>query len=105
MGIVNLEAMACEVPVVATRTGGIPEVVTDDQTGLLVPIEPRADGSGEPADPDRFALDLADRITVLLDDPERAQAMGVAGRRRAVQHFSWETIAKRTVALYSSVLA
>jgi alpha-maltose-1-phosphate synthase len=103
MGIVNLEAMACRAAVVATATGGIPEVVADGETGLLVPIEQQADGSGTPLDPDRFAADLAEAVTALLEDPARAEAMGDAGRRRAVEHFSWATIAERTVDLYRSV--
>ncbi|MGN6333720.1 MAG: glycogen synthase [Motilibacteraceae bacterium] len=104
MGIVNLEAMACEVPVVATATGGIPEVVADGETGLLVPIEQVADGSGTPVDPNRFVADLAARLTEVVEDRDRAQAMGVAGRRRAVEHFSWAAIADRTMEVYRSVL-
>ena len=104
LGIVNLEAMACEPPVVATATGGIPEVVADAETGLLVPIDPAADGSGEPREPQRFARDLADRVNGLLTDPRRARAMGAAGRRRAVEHFSWSAVAERTVELYRAVL-
>ena len=103
MGIVNLEAMACETPVVATATGGIPEVVADGETGLLVPIEQVDDGSGTPVDPDRFETDLADAITRVLEDPARAAEMGRAGRRRAVEHFSWTAVAERTVEVYESV--
>ncbi|MGP3964233.1 glycogen synthase [Nonomuraea sp. 3N208] len=101
MGIVNLEAMACETAVVATATGGIPEVVADGETGLLVPIDQGADGT--PHDPDRFAADLADRVNTLLADPDRAAAMGKAGRARAVEHFSWERIAHRTMELYATL--
>ena len=104
MGIVNLEAMACEVPVVATATGGIPEVVADGETGLLVPIAQAADGSGTPLDPSLFEADLAARLTELLADPERARSMGEAGRRRAVEQFSWATIATRTLDLYRTLL-
>jgi starch synthase len=103
MGIVNLEAMACEVPVVATATGGIPEVVADGQTGLLVPIEQTLDGSGAPLDASRFEADLAARLTELLDDPERARQMGHAGRRRAVESFSWAAIATQTLDLYRTL--
>ncbi|WP_336215182.1 glycogen synthase [Nonomuraea sp. LPB2021202275-12-8] len=101
MGIVNLEAMACETPVVATATGGIPEVVADGETGLLVPIDQGPDGT--PHDADRFAADLAARVNALLGDPARATAMGRAGRDRAVEHFSWERIARRTADLYASL--
>ncbi|GGL07563.1 glycogen synthase [Sphaerisporangium melleum] len=101
MGIVNLEAMACETAVVATATGGIPEVVADGETGLLVPIDQAADG--EPLDADVFADAIAERVTRLLSDPSLATAMGRAGRRRAVDHFSWSAIATRTQAVYASV--
>ncbi|MER6512179.1 glycogen synthase [Nonomuraea sp. NPDC001636] len=101
MGIVNLEAMACETPVVATATGGIPEVVADGETGLLVPIDQGPDGT--PHDPEAFAADLAERVNALLADPARAAEMGRAGRARAVEHFSWERIARRTLDLYTSL--
>jgi starch synthase len=104
MGIVNLEAMACEAAVVATATGGIPEVVADGDTGLLVPIEQADDGTGTPLRPERFVADLAERINALLADPERAAAMGKAGRRRAVERFSWPEIARRTLEAYRRLL-
>jgi len=104
LGIVNLEAMACETAVVATRTGGIPEVVEDGATGLLVPFEPRDDGSRAPVDPGRFATDIAERVNELVRDPARAAEMGKAGRRRAIEHFSWRAIAEQTVDLYRSLL-
>ncbi|MFG1677831.1 glycogen synthase [Micromonospora sp. NPDC049282] len=103
MGIVNLEAMACETAVVATATGGIPEVVADGETGLLVPIEQAGDGSGTPLDPERFVADLAARMNELLADPARIAAFGAAGRRRAVEHFSWSAIVEQTLAVYHSV--
>ncbi|RZU48417.1 glycogen synthase (ADP-glucose) [Krasilnikovia cinnamomea] len=104
MGIVNLEAMACETAVVATATGGIPEVVADGETGLLVPIAQADDGTGTPVDPDRFVADLAAALTTLLEDPDRARQMGLAGRRRAVETFSWASIAEDTARVYRSVL-
>lgn len=105
MGIVNLEAMACETAVVATATGGIPEVVADGETGILVPIDQVDDGTGTPRDPDRFAADIAESVNALLRDPARAGAMGKAGRERAVSQFSWTEIAHRTHELYASLLA
>jgi starch synthase len=104
LGIVNLEAMACELPVVATATGGIPEVVADGETGYLVAIEQVDDGTGTPVDPDRFVADLAAAITEVVEAPERAAEMGKAGRRRAVEHFSWAAIADHTMEVYRSVL-
>jgi alpha-maltose-1-phosphate synthase len=105
LGIVNLEAMACEAPVVATRTGGIPEVVEDGVTGLLVPFEPSDDGSRDPVDRDGFVHGIAERIDELLANPERAAALGRAGRVRAVERFSWPAIAAETVRLYRGLLA
>jgi starch synthase len=104
MGIVNLEAMACETAVVATATGGIPEVVADGDTGLLVTIEQVPDGTGTPLYPDKFVADLAATMTRLIVDPARAGQMGLAGRRRAVSQFSWSRIAEDTMAVYRSVL-
>ena len=92
LGIVNLEAMACEAAVVASAVGGIPEVVEDGVTGLLVPLD------------DDFAETFAARVNELLADPERAKRMGEAGRRRAIERFSWSAVAAETVALYESLL-
>jgi starch synthase len=104
LGIVNLEAMACELAVVATATGGIPEVVVDGETGWLVPIEQVADGSGAPVDPDRFVSDLAWALNQAVSDPQRARRFGQAGRRRVVESFSWSSIGEQTMAVYESVL-
>jgi starch synthase len=103
LGIVNLEAMACEAAVVASAVGGIVEVVEDGVTGLLVPFEPRDDGTQEPRDPDRFAADFAAAVDELLADPARAEEMGRAGRRRAVELFSWPAIARETVGVYEEL--
>src|SRR4051794_2191794 len=104
LGIVNLEAMACEAAVVATATGGIVEVVVDGETGLLVPIEPGDDGTGAPRDPQRFAAAFAERVNALLADPGRAREMGRAGRERAVREFAWPAIAEQTSALYRRLI-
>jgi starch synthase len=104
LGIVNLEAMACATAVVATATGGIPEVVEDGVTGLLVPFDPVDDPSRVPRDPERFVDDLAERINMLLADPELTRQLGEAGRRRAVAEFGWRVVAERVEALYDRVL-
>ncbi|UEJ83193.1 glycogen synthase [Brachybacterium halotolerans subsp. kimchii] len=104
LGIVNLEAMACGIPVVASATGGIPEVVVDGETGYLVPLEQVQDGTGTPLDPERFVADLAATLTRMIGDPERAREMGAASRRRAAEHFSWTAIAERTLEVYETVL-
>jgi starch synthase len=105
LGIVNLEAMACETAVVATATGGIVEVVQDGVTGLLVPFEPRDDGTREPRDPEAFAHAIAERLNALVGDPERARRMGRAGRERVVERFAWPAIAEQTAALYRRLAA
>ena len=103
-GIINLEAMACETAVVASAVGGIPEVVVPGETGLLVPFESAGGTSFEPRDPERFERDLAAAIAELMADPERREAMGRAGRKRAVEHFGWDAIARRTVDLYRALV-
>ncbi|MCC6179513.1 MAG: glycogen synthase [Chloroflexi bacterium] len=103
-GIINLEAMACGTPVVATRTGGIPEAVVDGQTGLLVPIEQAGGTSFEPIDPPRFSHDLAMAINRLLADDALRTRMGRAGREHVEERFSWEAVARRTQELYRSLL-
>ncbi len=103
LGIVNLEAMACETAVVATATGGIPEVVVDGTTGRLVPIEQATDGTGTPLQPDQYVADFAAALNEVLSDPAGAEAMGKAGRQRAIDAFSWGAIAERTMDIYRSV--
>ena len=103
-GIINLEAMACETPVVASAVGGIPGIVVEGETGTLVEIETVPRGV-EPADPEAFARDLAAAVSDLLADPDRQRAMGAAGRRRVVEHFSWAAVARQTLAFYARVVA
>jgi starch synthase len=104
LGIVNLEAMACGAAVVASATGGIPEVVDDGVTGTLVPIEQVQDGTGTPLDAEAFVADFAAALNALLADPARARSMGAAGRERAERHFDWGSIAETTLKVYRSVL-
>ncbi len=100
LGIVNLEAMACQTAVVATATGGIPEVVVHGETGWLVPIEQASDGTGTPLNPEQYIADLAAAMNDAVSDTARAAAMGRAGRQRATDAFSWGAIAQRTVEIY-----
>jgi starch synthase len=105
LGIVNLEAMACGAAVVASATGGIPEVVNHGETGLLVDLEQVTDGTGTPLDPEKFVSEFAAALTEVVSDPDRARAMGQAGRKRAEEHFSWESITQTTLDVYRSVLS
>jgi glycosyltransferase involved in cell wall biosynthesis len=103
-GIVNLEAMACGAPVVASSVGGIPEIVVPEQTGLLVDFEPDGTARAEPRDPERFARDFAAALNRVLRDQELAKRFGAAGRERVRAHFSWDAIADQTVLLYRRLL-
>jgi starch synthase len=102
-GIINLEAMACRTPVIASATGGIKEVVVDGETGYLVPFD-QDPVTGFPADPGKFARDFAFQINRLLEDPDRCKRFGDAGRRRVEETFSWTAIAKQTIRLYEQVI-
>lgn len=104
LGIVNLEAMACNVPVVATATGGIPEVVEDGKTGILVEIEQMMDGSGKPLDEAKFVSDFAAALNEMLENPDIV-GFGQRGRARVEKHFSWDQIAKDTIKVYADAIA
>jgi glycogen synthase len=103
-GIINLEAMACHTPVVASAVGGIKEVVVHGETGFLVPLELRP-GTFEPVDAPAFERDFAQSVNQVMDDSEMRVRMGAAGRRRAEDYFSWEAIAAKTYKLYSDLVA
>lgn len=104
-GIINLEAMACETPVVASAVGGIPEVVVDGETGVLVPLKQMSESPFEATEPDKFARDLAAQINRLMGDADLRQKMERAGRKRVEDFFSWKSIARQTVDLYQSLVA
>lgn len=103
LGIVNLEAMACGAAVIATATGGIPEVVVPGETGWLVPIEQHSDGSGTPKDPEKFIHEFGATLASAIESP-KLEEFGLAGRQRAIDEFSWETIATRTLDVYNRAL-
>ena len=103
-GIINLEAMACGKAVVASAVGGIPEVVVNDKTGYLVPVEQMTESPFEPVNPDQFSCDLAARINEVMADPAKQKAFGEAGRQRAIDVFSWTAIARQTKSLYESLV-
>ena len=102
-GIINLEAMACETPVVASAVGGIKEVVVDGQTGFLVPLAQMNESPFEATNPEKFAKDLAARVNQLMADPKLREKFGKAGRKRVEEHFSWASVAAKTKKLYETL--
>ena len=102
-GIINLEAMACQTPVVASATGGILEVVVDGVTGYLVPFE-QDPATAFPLHPDKFSRALAEKISLLLADPGKAKRFGEAGRQRVEETFAWSAIAAQTIDLYRQLI-
>jgi alpha-maltose-1-phosphate synthase len=102
-GIINLEAMACRAPVVASAIGGILEVVVDGETGYLVPFE-QDPVTTFPSNPEKFSRDLAEKISALLADPEKAKRFGEAGRKRVEETFAWSAIADQTIRLYRQLI-
>lgn len=103
-GIINLEAMACGTPVVASAVGGIKEVVVDGETGFLVPLKQMSESPFEATEPEAFAEDLASKVNALMGDPDMARRMGEAGRERAEKLFGWDAIARKTEGLYRDLL-
>lgn len=104
-GIINLEAMSCETPVVGAAVGGIPEIIVDGETGCLVPLEQQAEAPFEATDPEGYARALAERINSLIGDPALREKMGRAGRQRVLDRFSWSAIAEQTAALYRDLVS
>jgi starch synthase len=103
-GIINLEAMACETAVVAAAVGGIKEVVVDGETGFLVPLQQMQTSPFEPVDPDKFSRDMAEKINRLMADEALRKKFGEAGRKRAIEKFSWSSIAAETKKMYESLV-
>jgi len=103
-GLINVEAMACETPVVGAAVGGIPEIIVDGQTGFLVPFDPVSGENPEPKDPEKFSKDLADAVNRLMADPALVSEMGAKGRKRAEEVFSWKSIAHQTLEFYRELV-
>jgi len=103
-GIINLEALSCETPVVGSAVGGIPEIIVEGETGYLIPLESISRTDFNPKNPEAFQKDFAAKVNQLLDDENLANQMGKAGRKRVLEKFSWESIAKTTYNYYSAVI-
>jgi alpha-maltose-1-phosphate synthase len=104
-GIINLEAMACGTPVVASSIGGIPEIVLPGETGRLVPFETRGGDNPEPAEPERFSRDLASTVDSVLRSRDEMRQMGINARKRIEEHFSWSSIARQTIDFYRTIVS
>lgn len=104
-GIINLEAMSCETPVVGSEVGGIPEIIVEEETGYLIPLEAVSRTNFNPKNPEAFQKEFASKINQLLDDEKLATLMGKAGRKRVLEKFSWESIAKTTYTYYEEVIS
>ncbi|MCL2281913.1 MAG: glycogen synthase, partial [Fibromonadales bacterium] len=102
-GIINLEAMACGTPVVGSRVGGIPEIIVEGETGFLVSLDHKSDLDFSPDDPEKFQTELAEKLNLLLTNPDLSKKMGEASRKRALSEFSWKSIAKQTVDFYGAL--
>ncbi len=104
-GIINLEAMSCETPVVGSSVGGIPEIIIEGKTGYLIPLESVSRTNFNPKNPEEFQKEFASKINILLNDESLANQMGKAGRERVLEKFSWESIAKTTYNYYQEVIS
>ena len=104
-GIINLEAMSCGTPVVGSAVGGIPEIIVDGKTGFLVPLKAKSETDFEPADPEAFRHGIADKLNLILGDESLAKKLGEASRKRAIDVFSWKSIAKQTLNFYETTIA
>jgi starch synthase len=104
-GIINLEAMSCETPVVGSAVGGIPEIIIERETGYLIPLESVSRTDFNPKDAEKFQKEFASKINLLLDDEDLATKMGKAGRIRVLEKFSWESIAATTYKYYENVIS
>lgn len=102
-GIINLEAMACETPVVGSAVGGMKEIILPGETGLLIPLAQQHESPFEAIHLDVYSRDLAAGINSLMRDPDRCAKMGRAGRERVLEKFSWTEIAHETLELYRKI--